>query len=94
MGAFAQAATPVCRHHIQESLSILKASPRSGAGSPASRKTLDAWHATPELYRRMVVHAAGLGREVVDKLGAQLTESERVMLQSAIDDMRLSLPRL
>ena len=62
-----------------------------------SRKQLigiTCWHNTPELYRRMVTHAAGLERSVVEKLDRDLTESEKVMLRSAISEMRQYLESL
>ncbi len=46
------------------------------------------WVAMPHLYRRMVVAAAGLPADVVDRKDRELTEREKVMMRSAISDMR------
>lgn len=57
-------------------------------------KSFSSWHDTPELYRRMVAHAAGLGRDVVDKVDRDLTEQEKAMLRIAAADMRTVLSSL
>jgi hypothetical protein len=46
------------------------------------------WVDMPHLYRRMVVAAAGLPAELVDRRDRELTEREKVMMRSAISDMR------
>ncbi len=47
-----------------------------------------AWADMPQLYRRMVVAAAGLPDDVVGRRDRELTEREKVMMRSAICDMR------
>ena len=46
------------------------------------------WVEMPHLYRRMVVAAAGLPADLVEKRDRDLTEREKVMMRSAIADMR------
>lgn len=73
---------------------------RSVASAPkmpqAHRKPvmLTCWKDTPQLYRRMVVAAAGLSAEVVNKIDRDLSESEKVMIRSAVTDMRNHLNML
>lgn len=55
---------------------------------------LTCWKDTPQLYRRMVVAAAGLSAEVVNKIDRDLSESEKVMIRSAVTDMRNHLNML
>jgi hypothetical protein len=61
-------------------------------GDAAPRRAAEvvraAWHDMPKLYRRMVVAAAGLPAEVVDIRDRELTEHHKVMMRSAISDMR------
>jgi pyrroloquinoline quinone (PQQ) biosynthesis protein C len=58
---------------------------RHRAAAPPERK---AWQELPELYRRMVVAAAGLPRELVETKDRELSERDKVMMRSAISDMR------
>lgn len=60
----------------------------TGGGARKSFAALCCWHDTPELYRRMVAHAAGLPREVADKIDRDLTEREKELIRSAVRDMR------
>ncbi|SFU99545.1 hypothetical protein [Pseudoduganella namucuonensis] len=59
------------------------------AAAPAA-----SWSALPELYRRMLVRAAGLPPEVVTAANRDLTERDKVMLRSAVSDMRAWLATL
>lgn len=56
----------------------------------ATRKPvmLTCWKDTPQLYRRMVVAAAGLSADVANKIDRDLSETEKVMIRSAVTDMR------
>lgn len=54
--------------------------------SPAAPSA--AWRDVPQLYRRMIVAAAGVAPEVVEKIDRDLTEREKVMIRSAVADMR------
>lgn len=49
---------------------------------------LTCWKDTPQLYRRMVVAAAGLSADVANKIDRDLSETEKVMIRSAVTDMR------
>jgi hypothetical protein len=83
MGTFAQAATPTCRAEIAKSLAILKER-CAGLNRPARKSyVMPCWHDVPDLYRKMIAHAAGLQREVVDKLDRDLTEQEKAALRIA-----------
>lgn len=95
MGTFAQAATPTCRHHVEQSLAILRqgqkrSAPAENAG--ARKSFAPWWRATPELYRRIIVRCAGLPADVVGKIDRDLTESEKALLRAAIRDLQVSLP--
>jgi hypothetical protein len=46
------------------------------------------WRDTPELFRRMVAHAAGLDRDVVAKLDRDLSEAEKAKLRQAARELR------
>lgn len=62
------------------------------AREPAPQKRqaqhIASWTRLPELYRRMVVAAAGLPPSVVTAKDRDLSERDKVMLRSAISDMR------
>ncbi|MES2027370.1 MAG: hypothetical protein V4448_17625 [Pseudomonadota bacterium] len=49
---------------------------------------LTCWKDTPQLYRRMVVAAAGLSADVVNKIDRDLSETEKVMIRAAVTDLR------
>ncbi|MGZ5819588.1 MAG: hypothetical protein ACXWJD_12685 [Burkholderiaceae bacterium] len=86
MGTFAEAATPTCRFHIEQSLQILKR--REGEKLPSRKPyVMPCWHDVPELYRNLIARAAGLSPKVVKKVDRDLTEQEKVMLRSAARDL-------
>lgn len=73
---------------------------RQRSASPVDAKptrrpvNITCWKDTPQLYRRMVVAAAGLSADVANKIDRDLSETEKVMLRSAIADMRLVMQGL
>lgn len=77
-------------------LEQLKEATRPGNKARAARPlvNLTCWRDTPQLYRRMVVAAAGLPPEVVNKIDRDLSESEKVRMRAAISDMRVVFGRL
>jgi hypothetical protein len=81
------------RQRVKSLLAVCrKPAPRSRAVE--ALKSITCWKDTPELYRRMVVAASGLSADVVAKKDRDLTEQEKVMLRSAISDLRLVLSGL
>ena len=81
----------------RRTLAELRAQTRRDDAARADRRQavpVASWPALPELYRRMVARAAGLGVEVVDRIDRDLTEREKVMLRSAASDMRAWLNTL
>jgi hypothetical protein len=86
MGAFAQAATPLCRQSIESALAILKERRAASSTSEAARKTSglsSCWRETPESFRKLIVRSAGLPADVVGKLDRDLTETEKAMIRAA-----------
>lgn len=79
--------TPEGRAHLSRALQMVR---KCGTAARSSRKPvhLTCWKDTPQLYRRMVVAAAGLSADVVEKKDRDLSETEKVMLRSASSDMR------
>jgi hypothetical protein len=75
--------------HYLEQIKERCAAAFSGAAARKSPElaNIRCWHDTPELYRRMVARAAGLGVEVVAKFDRDLTEREKELLRSAVRDL-------
>jgi hypothetical protein len=67
--------------------------PKGGSRRPATAIP-PSWGDVPELYRKMIVRAAGLGADVVVKRDRDLSETEKVMIRAAVADMRSSLNSL
>lgn len=74
----------------QRALAALRACTAANPAPPRRAAVVagPAWRDMPHLYRRMVVAAAGVGADVVDKIDRDLTEREKIMMRSAIGDMR------
>ncbi len=68
--------------------SQLHAEKSDAAPRSAAQVVRASWREMPQLYRRMVVAAAGLHEGVVNKPERELSETEKVMMRSAIGDMR------
>jgi hypothetical protein len=76
--------------HYLEQIKARCAAAFSGAAARKSPElaNIRCWHDTPELYRKMITRAAGLGAEVVVKFDRDLTEREKEMLRAAVRDLR------
>lgn len=90
MGTFSDAATPVCRQHIESCLAIVNKR-RAATAMEAARKPFRdfaAWHNTPEPFRRLVARSAGLAADVVQKLDRDLTEMEKAAIRAAASRLK------